>query len=138
MNTLEELEGKAVDARKEMEIADALDHIRTRNACHEKLQKRDTEHNGPASVDGERSRMDKEDEEASKRAFRTGAGRVSGRLEREGVANDEWDPGPRSTGLSEGNDHTQTEPPPKFERSVKKRRKDLSAALGIRKKAPLL
>ena len=76
---MEVLEGKVVDAKREMEIADALDEIRTRNARIQRAE-------GKGEVDGvleqaerarleleaEKRRVEAEDEEAARRAFARG------------------------------------------------------------------
>lgn len=78
------LEGKVVDAKQEMAIADALDEIRTRNARISRAEGREAgEGEGGAlevaergrremEVEVERIRVEKEDEEAARRAFNRG------------------------------------------------------------------
>ena len=77
---MDQLETKMVDAKREMAIADALDEIRTRNARNERVIKEgggDVEavvHREKSEAELERERIEREDEEAVRRAF----GRVKG------------------------------------------------------------
>ena len=73
-NAMEELESKMEDSKREMQIADALDEIRTRNARIERGEKRGgKEDEALAQVRDaaleRRERQEQEDEEATRRAF---------------------------------------------------------------------
>ncbi|MCJ1345757.1 hypothetical protein MMC31_003966 [Peltigera leucophlebia] len=137
------LETKVLDAKREMEIADALDEIRTRNARNERARaKGDGDVAAFVIVDKEeeerreRERIEREDDEAARKAFMTedGAG-VAG--------DDDFDnlslvPGDGGGGGSASKtiaalDSAKMPPPITFKREVKKK-KDFSAALGIKKK----
>jgi uncharacterized protein YnzC (UPF0291/DUF896 family) len=142
-NAMLELETKTLDAKREMAIADALDEIRTRNARIE----RGEGGVGVATVrdekDEERERAEREDEETARRAFMRAR-----TLESIEVVDDEGDDVP-DIAAKDQNTSTSSKPPPSrtpevlkpqdtptFKRVVKKK-KDFSAALGI-KKAPRL
>lgn len=72
-NAMAELEQKTMDSKKEMQIADALDEIRTRNARIERGERGGKEENALGAArdlaEEERMRAEREDEEAAKRAF---------------------------------------------------------------------
>jgi len=130
-NPMEELEMKAVDAKKEMEIADALDSMRTRNARLERASK-----DGDVAVvrdekDEERERQEQEDAEVARLAFTTGTGEKVRRLHEE-----EDVPMTLAASAPEHN-VTLKEQVPAFTRT-KKKKKDFGAALGIRAKAAQL
>lgn len=152
------LETKVLDAKREMEIADALDEIRTRNARNERARvKGDGDVAAFAFGRGgvvdkeeeerrERERIEREDDEAAKRAFMKVKER---QLHDDGDDDDENDEGfvnnpslslvPGDRGRGGGNafpaiaDSVKMPPPLTFKREVKKK-KDFSAALGIKKK----
>ena len=139
VDAMGELEGKMVDAKREMAIADALDEIRTRNARNERAVKE-----GGATavagaeeeeVDKEKERQEKEDEELARKAF---ANQVEDTL----IQTTQVSEIPQS-GVdkpdSEDEKSNDMPPPsaPSFKRGVK-RKKDFSAALGIKKKAALV
>jgi len=66
---MQELEAKTVDAKLEMDVADALDEIRTRNA---RLERADRDGLQPVVVrpeDEERARQAREDDDAARAAF---------------------------------------------------------------------
>lgn len=146
------LETKVLDAKREMEIADALDEIRTRNARNERARvKGDGEVAAFALAGGvdkeeeerrERERIEREDDEAAKRAFM--------KFKDDDDNGDDHPPslslvpGDRGARGGGGGDITayataipdsarMPPPPPTFKREVKKK-KDFSAALGIKKK----
>lgn len=128
-DVMEELEGKTNDARTEMQIADALDEIRSRNARNEMTAKASggdivTVEN---SVDEDAARQEREDEEAARAAFRNAAAASAVTEE------------PETTMVVAEEPAEQLMPPPSipFKRAVKKR-KDFGAALGIKKKAALV
>ncbi len=138
-NAMAELETKTLDAKREMAIADALDEIRTRNARNERVDKGGE---GVVGVrderDAERERLEREDEEVARRAFLAEDGERVRRLAigEEEIEDDSW-------GGTDGVSTVATAsksvdmPPPTFKRAPKKKR-DLSAALGIKKKAALV
>lgn len=64
-----ELETKTLDAKTEMQISDALDEIRTRNARIERADKEDGVVGVLEDKDEERLRLEREDEEAARAAF---------------------------------------------------------------------
>ena len=72
-NAMEELEQKMMDSKREMQVADALDEIRTRNARIERGEKGAGQEAALAGIkdlaEEERLRAEKEDEEAARRAF---------------------------------------------------------------------
>ena len=122
-NAMVELETKTLDAKREMAIADALDEIRTRNARVERGGK------GEVSVedqkDEERERQEKEDEEAARRAF-------------EGKSIEILDEVPEEEEVALAPEFEMPkEKVPSFKKAVKKK-KDFSAALGIKKKPGLV
>ncbi len=137
------LETKVLDAKREMEIADALDEIRTRNARNERARGKEIE---IAEKDewerSEKDRIEREDEEAARRAFMTEDG---ARIVR--TIGEEANGGLPISGSAEGGapprEGTKVDatmmmpPPPTFKREIKKK-KNFSAALGIKKKAALV
>ena len=136
---MKELEAKTHDAKTEMAVADALDEIRTRNA---RLQRAEGQGKSEANIqaDGERERQDREDAEAARRAFER-----AHRLEE--ITIDVKDPDrEQQQPIMEQRivdkpvvleSKSAMPPPPSFARTVKKK-KDFGAALGIKKKAPLV
>ena len=146
---MEVLEGKVVDAKREMEIADALDEIRTRNARIQRAEGKGEVDNvleqaerARLELELEKRRVEAEDEEAARRAFgreieideggEDGVGTGMDMAE-EGESGDGAPSKVRVTkGATVGN-----MPPPEFKRVVKKK-KDFSAALGIKKKPALV
>ena len=73
-NAMEELEAKMEDSKREMQIADALDEIRTRNARIERGEKKGGKEDDALALvqDAEMQRREQEDreiEEATKKAF---------------------------------------------------------------------
>ncbi|KAF6218982.1 hypothetical protein HO133_005526 [Letharia lupina] len=146
---MEVLEGKVVDAKREMEIADALDEIRTRNARIQRAEGKgevdkalEQAERARAELELEKRRVEAEDEEAARRAFGRGIeideGVEGGVGEGTDMAGDGMmaDGGvsevPAAKGATVG-----SMPPPEFKRVVKKK-KDFSAALGIKKKPALV
>lgn len=115
-----DLEAKALDAKTELAIADALDEIRVRNARIDRAHTNKEEDVAEAIAQA-RSAQDLEDEEAAKRAFRTDTGERVARLVPE-----ESDVAPEKT----------ESPVPSFERTVvKKKKKNPPMSLGIKRKA---
>lgn len=72
-NAMEELESKMEDSKREMQIADALDEIRTRNARIERGERGGKEDEALAQshlqANEQRARQEQEDEEAARKAF---------------------------------------------------------------------
>ncbi|KAL9617626.1 MAG: hypothetical protein Q9160_007592 [Pyrenula sp. 1 TL-2023] len=72
-NAMAELEQKTMESKKEMQIADALDEIRTRNARIERGERGSKEETALMAVkdlaEEERIRAEREDDEAARRAF---------------------------------------------------------------------
>lgn len=131
---MKELEMKVVDAKREMKIADALDEIRTRNARNERVEKGGIEGSGGEKDDAS-DRIEMEMEEMARRAFMTDTGDRVRRLGEEDEG--EVMAGPSLVdGESEQKDALAM-PPPTFKRAVKKK-KDFSAALGIKRKPALV
>ena len=143
------LEGKVVDAKREMEIADALDEIRTRNARIQRAEGKgevdtalEQAERARAEMEWEKRRVEAEDEEAARRAFGRGI-EIDERVE-DGL---EEGTGTAGYGMLGGSGVSQVAaakgatvgsmPPPEFKRVVKKK-KDFSAALGIKKKPALV
>ncbi|KAI9749898.1 MAG: Polynucleotide 5'-hydroxyl-kinase grc3 [Chaenotheca gracillima] len=138
-NAMAELETKTLDAKREMAIADALDEIRTRNA---RIERGEGVMDGLATVkdvkDEERERAEREDAELARLAFTLDSGEKIRRIEEE-------DEPPESSGTSSSStarrEPAAVEPsinmPPPFKRAPKKK-KDFSAALGIKKKTALV
>ena len=136
---MEELEAKVVDAKREMEIADALDEIRTRNARNERAAKegaRAGETEEDRIIRLEKERVEQEIEEQARRAFETESGEKVRRL---GDGEDAMEGLDGVVAASSGGDRAgeMLPPQPTFKRAPKKKR-DLSAALGIKKKPALV
>lgn len=72
-NAMEELEERMMESKREVQVADALDEIRVRNARIERGEKGLKEEDAIAAVrdtmEEERLRTEREDEEAARRAF---------------------------------------------------------------------
>lgn len=129
-DAMKELEKKTMDARTEMQIADALDEVRTRNAQRERAGV-DGAISGVAAAsakkDEEVERAEREIEEQARLAFQSGTGEKVRRVGEEEEA----------VGGKEAQDRAAMPPPPTFQRQAKKK-KDFSAALGIKKKPALV
>lgn len=156
-----ELEAKVTDAKREMEIADALDEIRTRNARNEraKAKELDVKLEEARMWEDQRAKDEREDEELARRAFTNEDGERVRRL-----IDDEDNDDPENGNIPptllnlKGAPHPATDeqplegspPPPKTEsmpppplpaqtfKRVVKKKKDFSAALGIKKKVALV
>lgn len=137
-NAMQELETKTLDAQREMAVADALDEIRTRNARNERVGKDGGEVTvARATIDEERERQEREDEETARRAFIRRQELLEEVIEEPDEASGEGS-GVSSSKLPPITKEVALEmPPPSFKRVVKKK-KDLSAALGIKKKPSLV
>ncbi|PLN83948.1 DUF572-domain-containing protein [Aspergillus taichungensis] len=118
-DVMADLEQKALDAKTEMAVADALDEIRVRNARLERAQQTSAEE-GPLPADTAADALtaqELEDEEAARRAFTTAEG---DRVRR--IQEDEVEP-------------EQPPPPVVSFQKTKKKRKDLAKpSLGIKRK----
>lgn len=138
-DVMKELEQKTLDAKTEMAIADALDDVRTRNAQRERADL-DGAISSVAVVgeDEEAERAEREIEEQAKLAFQSGTGEKIKRLNEEEGTNGVNDKQSDVNGAAE---KAAMPPPPApaptFQRQVKKK-KDFSAALGIKKKPCLV
>lgn len=128
-DAMKELEQKTLDAKTEMAIADALDEVRTRNAQRERADVDILDRGIEIDMEAEEeAKVEKELEEEARRAFQSGTGEKVKRL-----------------GVEDGDggeeDKLAMPPPPvpapTFQRQVKKK-KDFSAALGIKKKPALV
>jgi hypothetical protein len=134
-NAMVELETKTLDAKREMAVADALDEIRTRNARNERIGKDGGEVTvSRAAIDEEKERQEREDEEAARRAFMRRQEALEEVIEDD---EDEWSAGPSALADEPMKEVSKEMPPPSFKRVVKKK-KDFSAALGIKKKPSLV
>lgn len=132
---MENLESKVVDAKREMEIADALDEIRTRNARNERAGKKehveDLVRKAAEEKEAERKRIEAEDEEATRKAFMSDDGERVRKLVMDEAEDSTAD------GALVGGQPAGLMAPPTFKRAPKKK-KDLAGALGIKKKASLV
>ncbi|KAF9777463.1 hypothetical protein IL306_004432 [Fusarium sp. DS 682] len=122
-NAMEELEAKNLDAQREMAAADALDEIRHRNARINRSEKEGIDFTDSIvrTEDEEKERQEREDEEAAKAAF--AAARAQMESSTKNAEPEETVVEPQAPA-----------PVPTFKRVVKKK-KDHSAALGIKKKS---
>lgn len=128
-SAMAKLETKTLDSKREMQIADALDEIRTRNARNERVDQEDVLETLLEVKDEsqlEREKQNREDEEAARRAFRTDEDKFVRRVV----------DGAGETSVQAGS------PPAteakkveilSFKKTVKRKR-DLGATLGIKKK----
>ncbi|KAM0238638.1 hypothetical protein ACHAPO_003606 [Fusarium lateritium] len=125
-NAMEELEAKNMDAQREMAAADALDEIRHRNARINRSEKEGVDFADTIvrTEDEEREKQEKEDEEAAKKAFAA----ARARMEMEVIVEDDT-----AVELA-APEPIMPAPAPSFKRAIKKK-KDHSAALGLKKKA---
>ncbi|MCJ1467492.1 hypothetical protein MMC07_006117 [Pseudocyphellaria aurata] len=130
------LETKVLDAKREMEIADALDEIRTRNARIERASGKESAVIEKNPIEWAREMAEKQDAEMARMAFTTEEGDRVRRIGENGYADDGL-----TSESARGVDGTEKEvgamPPPTFKRVVKKK-KDFAAALGIKKKPSLV
>lgn len=156
-DAMKELEAKTLDAKTEMQIADALDEIRTRNARIERGEKDGVEATVVDRKDDERERQEAEDAEAARLAFLGAGGEKVRRLgeEEEAGEQDALLTGPlvssnlassstaSSSAASSSKPAPGSMPPPSsipvptFSRKPKKKT-DFGAKLGIKKKASLV
>jgi len=123
-DAMKELETKVLDAKTEMAIADALDEIRSRNARLEKAEKEGTIRTDVVdTVDEARRRQDEEDAEAARRAFE---GRGLPDIGEEVIEDEEEN-------MAMNGDPSVPPTVTTFHR-VTKKKKDIGASLGIKKK----
>lgn len=134
-DSMKDLEKKTIDAKTEMAIADALDDVRMRNAARERKDKEGGA--GPVlgrddEQDEERERVEREIEEQARLAFLGGTGERVRRLGDDLLIEGE-DDAPEKVNRAEEQDKAAMPPPPlsTFQRQAKKK-KDFSAALGIK------
>ncbi|KAJ8610144.1 hypothetical protein MRB53_038751 [Persea americana] len=136
-DAMKELEKKTLDAKTEMQIADALDEVRMRNAQRERAA---PDGNLPEITavqrDLEAEKLEEELAEQARLAFQSGTGEKIKRLEQ-----DLEDAAGSAVGVEGERKDTLAMPPPalpsQFSRQPKKK-KDFSAALGIKKKPALV
>ena len=145
-DVMEQLEAKVVDAKREMDIADALDEIRTRNARIQRAE-------GKAEIDAaveiaeekrrlaeeEKRKIEEADAETARRAFakRSQVQEDSiGQAERKASGHERESQFADDTVEGQGNPLEHGDNPPTFKKVMKKK-KDFAAALGIKKKPTL-
>ncbi|KAL1995873.1 hypothetical protein VTN49DRAFT_739 [Thermomyces lanuginosus] len=122
-DVMKELEAKALDAKTEMAIADALDEIRVRNARLDRAQQAAAKDEQSIVADlkaQEQEAQERELAEAARRAFETAAGERVRRI-------------PESE-ESNAIDATPPAPVPSFERTKKKKKDGAPISLGIKRK----
>ena len=134
---MEQLEAKVVDAKREMDIADALDEIRTRNA---RIQRAEGKSEMDTALEvAERKRQQAEEEQRSleaadaeeaRKAFARGV--IDGEAD-----NAKIDDGDRDVGPNLDIPSSSSMPPPTFRKTVKKK-KEAGGLLGLKKKATLV
>lgn len=135
---MKDLENSTDAAKRDMAIADALDEVRMRNAQRERADL-----DGAISVltadvpDEEAEMQEREDEELARRAFQSGTGEKVKRVNED----EDLDDDANVIGVVQDKgalDRSLMPPPPvpAPKRQIKKK-KDFSAALGIKKKSPL-
>jgi molybdopterin converting factor small subunit len=126
-DTMQDLEERTKEARKEMDVADALDDVRARNARREAKAKDGDEVTVQEAVDWERERQQREDEEAAKLAFQSATGDRIKRLVDE-------DAGEQANGVHRKNGDNENSDAPSFTfTKAAKPKKDFAAALGVKK-----
>jgi Saf4/Yju2 protein len=130
VDPMRDMEQKLQEAQREMAVADALDEIRASNARHERTaaaDKTEAQAGAKDEKDSERERQEKEDEAAAKEAFRRAREAASAAAEQDEVMEVTVKP-------VEQKPEAASQPVPVFKRTIKPK-KNLSAALGIKKKA---
>jgi hypothetical protein len=133
-----ELEEKMLDSKREMQIADALDEIRTRNARIERNEALGEEaalETVREDIDEEALRAEKEDEEAARKAFMTSSGE---RVKR--IVDEEDTPaaGVESKASAAATPLPAMPPPSASFARVKRPKKGGVNSLGIKKKPSLV
>lgn len=135
-DAMKDLEKKTLDAKTEMQIADALDEVRTRNARRERADKDPGEIvTVKDTVDEQRERLEREIEEEARLAFQSGTGEKVRRLGDELEVPDD-DVATVASGSSAQADAAAMPPPPTFKRQIKK--KSFQGIAGIKKKPSLV
>jgi len=137
-DAMKELEKKTLDAKTEMAIADALDDVQHRNAARERLGKDGAIITvaAPSEQDKEAEAIERAIAEEARRAFQSGTGEKIRRIDED--ENEKANAAGQSA--NQALDRNVAAVPftaPAFERQVKKK-KDFSAALGIKKKPALV
>lgn len=135
-DAMKDLEKKTLDAKTEMAIADALDDVRHRNAARERIGKEGEISTVSISEtrDEEAERIEREIEEEARLAFQSGTGERVRRLGDELLLDEPVVETKGEMQAREREDKVAMPPPPTFARQPKKK-KDFSAALGIKKKS---
>ena len=134
---MEQLEAKVVDAKREMDIADALDEIRTRNA---RIQRAEGKSEMDTALEvAERKRQQAEEEQRSLEAADAEEAR---KAFARGITDDEAvdakiGDGDRGVGSNLDIPSSSSMPPPTFRKTVKKK-KETGGLLGLKKKATLV
>jgi len=138
-DAMKELETKTMDAKTEMQIADALDEIRTRNARNERAGREGAEVTVLDRIDEDGEAQERADAEAARLAFLAATGEKVKRVveDDEGETQAKTGKGKVKATETSGLPANSMMPPPTFMRTVKKK-KDFSAALGIKKKPALV
>ena len=144
---MEELERKTYDAKKEMEIADALDEIRSRNARLEAKVREGVNVVGPSEAMLQAQREEAEDAAAARRAFQKSIEEMEVLEEGDGDTSSIQMPATNGATRDASNDTATiveeekttlvSMPPPSFKPAARKK-KDLAGALGIKKKPTLV
>ncbi|WYZ38759.1 hypothetical protein EsH8_III_000673 [Colletotrichum jinshuiense] len=166
-NAMADLESKNEDARLEMAAADALDEIRQRNARIQRSEKDGVDFSEYVvrPEDEEKARLEREDDEAARRAFAAARERASLMDLGEEIIDDEdeeadgsatassssFAPSVAASSAASGGATSEAlaaravkdtaampPPPPPPAKRVVKKKKDYSAALGIKKKPSLV
>ncbi|KAI9890645.1 MAG: hypothetical protein M1814_003714 [Vezdaea aestivalis] len=130
-NAMEELESKTHDAKREMAIADALDEIRTRNARIERADSGEVAQGVADLRDAERERQEQEDAELARRAFQGQNIEIAATIMEEEEDDAQL---PIEVVIDEQIPEVLTT----FKKPAKKKKKDFSAALGLKKKPALV
>ena len=137
---MEQLEAKVVDAKREMDIADALDEIRTRNARIQRAEGKGEVDAALQIAEDKRRQAEEEkrtielaDAEEARKAFAKVTGIEGDAVERP----DSGANGIAATKPFPGEEAKAAMPPPTFKKVVKKK-KDFAAGLGIKKKTSLV
>jgi len=145
---MEELERKRDFAKKEMEVADAIDALQDRNARIEARRKEGGDVVGPSAIEVQKQKEDDEDAEAARRAFQRKFEEmeevsdeelnVNGEISTKPAVTDPSANGATRAVTSEEKEKSVIDmPPPTFKRTVKKKT-DFGAKLGIKKKPTLV
>lgn len=150
LDKMEELERKQDFAKKEMEVADAIDALQARNARIEEKRKEGGEVAGPDLLELQKAREEADDEEAARRAFQRkfeemeevvddgeSSSAASSSLRVNEASNGTSKAATNGTNGEEKEKSLIDLPPPSFKRTAKKKT-DFGAKLGIKKKPALV